>query len=109
MTSPKRLDQLEPIAHDLAARSIAWMDGCWDEAAGLFRMPGDLLYEAGYLGVPAHIVRETAWYAQRLSPVRRLLPPARCKDWSTALCKLGRATVARWLRTRLACADTANA
>ena len=63
MSHPTRLDQLDTIAHDMAARSIAWMDGCWDEAAGLFRMPGDMLYEAGRLGVPAHIVRETAWYA----------------------------------------------
>ncbi|MFL5804573.1 MAG: hypothetical protein ACJ8CR_22855 [Roseiflexaceae bacterium] len=58
-----RLDQLDATARDLAVRSIAWMDGCWDEAAGLFRVPGDMLYEAGRLGVPAHIVRETAWYA----------------------------------------------
>jgi hypothetical protein len=61
--SATRLDQLDPTARDLAERSIAWMDRCWDEAAGLFRVPGDMLYEAGRLGVPAHIVRETAWYA----------------------------------------------
>src|SRR6185295_8480068 len=53
----------DAVARDLATRSIAWMDGCWDEAAGFFRVPGDAFYEAGRLGVPAHIVRETAWYA----------------------------------------------
>ena len=46
--------------------------------------------------------REAAWYAQRLPHVRRLLPPPRCKDWSTALRKRGRATVARWLADSLA-------
>jgi hypothetical protein len=58
-----RLDQLEGHARDLAGRSLAWMDSCWDEAAGLFRVPGDALYEAGPLGVPGHLVRETCWYA----------------------------------------------
>jgi len=53
--------------------------------------------------------REAAAYAQRLPRVRRLLPPPRCKDWNTALCKRGSASVARWLRDSLACADTAHA
>jgi hypothetical protein len=57
------LDALDVIARDLAQRSIAWMDGCWDEAAGLFRVPNDALYEAGQFNVPAHLVRETGWYA----------------------------------------------
>jgi len=57
------LDQLDAAARDLAERSIAWMDRCWDEAAGLFRMPGDAIYERGQVGVPGHLVRETAWYA----------------------------------------------
>ncbi|WP_431262994.1 DUF7146 domain-containing protein [Roseateles chitinivorans] len=50
--------------------------------------------------------REAAAYAQRLARVRRLPPPPRCKDWNTALCKRGRVEVARWLRDRLAAADT---
>jgi hypothetical protein len=53
--------------------------------------------------------REAAVYAQRLPQVRRLLPPLRCKDWNTALCKRGPKTVALWLRDSLACADTADA
>jgi hypothetical protein len=57
-----RLDQLDGPARELAERSMAWMDRCWDEAAGLFRVPGDSLYEAGRLGVPGHLVRETGWY-----------------------------------------------
>lgn len=52
--------------------------------------------------------REAAAYAQRLSRVRRLIPPPRCKDWNTALCKRGRVEVARWLRDRLAAADTSD-
>lgn len=50
--------------------------------------------------------REASRYAQLLShaSVRRLLPPSRCKDWNTALVKLGRASVARWLRDSLAAA-----
>jgi hypothetical protein len=60
---PTHLDQLGTTARDLAERAVSWMDGAWDEAAGLFRMPGDVLYEAGNLGVPAHMLRETAWYA----------------------------------------------
>ena len=52
--------------------------------------------------------REVAAYARRLSHVRRLTPPPRCKDWNTALCKRGRAEVTRWLRERLASPDTAS-
>ncbi|OWQ48870.1 hypothetical protein CDL60_02985 [Roseateles noduli] len=52
--------------------------------------------------------REAAAYAQRLSRVRRLPPPPRCKDWNTALCKRGRAEVTRWLRSHLDSADTAS-
>ncbi|WP_431104610.1 DUF7146 domain-containing protein [Roseateles noduli] len=51
--------------------------------------------------------REAAAYARRLPRVRRLPPPARCKDWNTALCKRGRADVARWLREHLRSVDTA--
>jgi hypothetical protein len=58
-----RLDQLDDHARDLAGRSMAWMDRCWDDEAGLFRTPGDAIYEAGKLGVPGHLVRETGWYA----------------------------------------------
>jgi hypothetical protein len=51
---------------------------------------------------------ETARYAARLTAaeVRRLPPPPRCKDWSTALVKRGRGTVAQWLRDRLAGRDS---
>jgi hypothetical protein len=59
----KHLDQLDAPARDLAERSIAWMDGCWDEVAGLFRMPDDSIYEHRHAGVPGHLVRGTAWYA----------------------------------------------
>ncbi|WP_431051650.1 DUF7146 domain-containing protein [Roseateles sp. L2-2] len=52
--------------------------------------------------------REAAAYAQRLSRVRRLPPPPRCKDWNTALCKRGRAEVTRWLRAQLDSADTSS-
>ncbi len=47
---------------------------------------------------------EAARYAARLreTEVRRLPPPPRCKDWSTALAKRGHGTVARWLRERIA-------
>jgi hypothetical protein len=49
-----------------------------------------------------------ACWAQRLSAARvqRLLPPHRCKDWNTALVRLGRAEVARWLRASLGAGDT---
>lgn len=52
--------------------------------------------------------REAQQVAQRLpqARVRRLLPPPRCKDWSTALVKRGRAEVLRWLRDQLATGDT---
>ena len=59
----KHLDQLDVFARDLAQRSMAWMDGCWDEAAGLFRMPDGSIYEHSQPGVPGHLVRGTAWYA----------------------------------------------
>jgi hypothetical protein len=59
----KHLHHLDAPARDLAERSIAWMDSCWDEAAGLFRMPGDALYEEGPAGTAVHLVRGTAWYA----------------------------------------------
>lgn len=43
---------------------------------------------------------DVARYAERLrtAEVRRLPPPPRCKDWSTALVKHGRSTVAHWVR-----------
>ncbi|MDM0110672.1 toprim domain-containing protein [Variovorax sp. J22R133] len=48
---------------------------------------------------------EALRYSRRLpdATVRRLVPPDRCKDWNTALCKRGRADVARWVRGRLGC------
>jgi hypothetical protein len=57
------LDQLDAPARDLATHSIAWMDRCWDEAAGLLRVPDGALYEHGQVETVAHLVRETAWYA----------------------------------------------
>lgn len=47
-------------------------------------------------------------YAERLraSEVRRMLPPPRCKDWSTALVKRGRGTVRRWIDEQLATGGT---
>jgi hypothetical protein len=43
-------------------------------------------------------------YASSLpeATIRRLPPPPRCKDWSTALVKRGPDLVARWVRDRLA-------
>jgi hypothetical protein len=50
---------------------------------------------------------EAARYKQRLAgaDARRLLPPARSKDWNTALVKRGRATVEIWLERHLAAAQ----
>ena len=47
---------------------------------------------------------DVARYGERLATaqLRRLPPPTRCKDWNTALVKLGRDAVARWLRDRVA-------
>lgn len=47
--------------------------------------------------------REAARYAEwlRASRVFRLPPPARCKDWNTALCKLGDHSINRWVRERI--------
>lgn len=44
-----------------------------------------------------------ACYRNRLigSEVRRLPPPERCKDWNTALLKLGARTVSKWLNDRV--------
>ena len=54
---------------------------------------------------------EAARYALRLpqARTRRLLPPARCKDWNTALLKLGRSEVTRSLRQQLGRSDTTPA
>lgn len=62
MSTTRRME-FNPTARDLMQRALAWMDAAWDAEAGLFRMPGDQLYEAGNLGVPGHMIRETAWYA----------------------------------------------
>ncbi len=49
-------------------------------------------------GKPAEA--EVARYTARLpnARVRRVMPPARCKDWNTALSKQGAAALTRWLR-----------
>jgi hypothetical protein len=57
------LVDLDPLARDLAERSLDWLDRYWDTAVGLFRMPADALYEAGQADAAVHLVRETAWYA----------------------------------------------
>lgn len=57
------LPQLDPIARDIAERALAWMDGGWDPAVGLFRMPDGAFYEDGRQSVPVHLVRESTWYA----------------------------------------------
>ena len=51
---------------------------------------------------------EAARYVKWLpeATVHRLLPPPRCKDWSTALVKQGRGAVTRWLRAGLGVGDT---
>jgi len=57
-----------------------------------------LAFDAGRPG-DAEVTRWT----ERLSraSVKRLRPPPRCKDWNTALVKLGRDQVKRWLREHL--------
>lgn len=67
-----------PWLGDVAAGRVVW--------AGFDRgKPGDA---------------EAERYAVRLaaSQVRRLRPPGRCKDWNTALVRLGRGTIERWIR-----------
>lgn len=51
---------------------------------------------------------DVSCYTARLreSGMRRLPPPTRCKDWSTALIKHGRSIVARWVRERLTASST---
>lgn len=51
---------------------------------------------------------EVARYTRLLctSDLRRLPPPPRCKDWSTALVKRGRTAVTRWMHERLAARGT---
>ena len=46
---------------------------------------------------------DVAEYSRRLrhSEINRLLPPARCKDWNTALRKIGRSALTRWLHSQL--------
>jgi hypothetical protein len=53
-----RSEPTEVHARDLAARSMHWFDGCWDDAVKLARKPPD----PGETGV-VHVVRSTAWYA----------------------------------------------
>ena len=57
-----------------------------------------LAFDAGRPGE-----EEVLRYSGRLrsSEVRRLLPPPRCKDWSTALAKRGPAAVSQWVHQRL--------
>lgn len=58
----RRLNHLDPVARDMAERSLDWMDRCWDPAIGLLRMPDGIFYLFGRLDVDVHMVRETAWY-----------------------------------------------
>jgi DNA primase len=44
----------------------------------------------------ASVVYYTKWLQQ--SDVRRMSPPARCKDWNTALAKCGKSTLDEWIR-----------
>jgi hypothetical protein len=46
---------------------------------------------------------EVIHYTQRLPEcfVRRLPPPTHCKDWNTALVKMGPGSVAKWIRDHL--------
>jgi len=54
--------------------------------------------------------RAALHYAEKLAmaSARRLLPPAHCKDWNTALVKRGNATVTRWLQANLRCEEMAR-
>lgn len=63
MSKLTRISNLNPTARDLAQRAMRWLDTCWDAKYHFFHMPNNHLYEAGALGVPGYMVRETIWYA----------------------------------------------
>ena len=81
----------------------------WDGVATIGRwapwLPQICDQRAVWLGFDANAPgeREASHYAELLTTAssRRLLPPARCKDWNTALVKRGKATIGRWLREQL--------
>src|SRR5262245_52800934 len=59
-------DALNAHARDLLMASVGWMDGFWDEAAGLLRRTDP---NADRPPAPArgdHMVRESVWYAAGL-------------------------------------------
>lgn len=85
----------------------------WDGVATIGRwapwLPQICAERVVWLGFDANAPgeREATHYAELLTTAsaRRLLPPARCKDWNTALVKRGSVTVERWLRANLANED----
>lgn len=82
----------------------------WDGVATIGRwapwLPQICARRVVWLGFDANAPgeREARHFAEMLSTAtsRRLLPPARCKDWNTALVKQGNASLARWLRANIA-------
>ena len=62
MTST-HLSALDDNARDMAEASIAWMDGFWDEKAGLLLGGSDVFDPQNPVLGDRHGVRNTAWYA----------------------------------------------
>lgn len=58
-----RLTDLPTAAREMAVASIAWLDGFWDDEAGLVWQPGVDPQAETKLGVQPHLVRESTWYA----------------------------------------------
>jgi hypothetical protein len=59
----RHFDSLHPHARHLATVCMEWMDGYWDNAAGLLWYPGERPYVRVASCAWPHVVRETAWYA----------------------------------------------
>jgi len=82
----------------------------WDGVATIGRwapwLPQICARRVVWLGFDANAPgdREASHYAGLLATAssRRLLPPARCKDWNTALVKRGNAKVECWIRVHMA-------
>jgi hypothetical protein len=55
--------QLDGNARDLFERSMTWLDGYWDEQAGLLQAPDTYGTERVAPGMRLHFVRETSYYA----------------------------------------------
>ncbi|WP_420111246.1 hypothetical protein [Pseudactinotalea sp.] len=58
-----RLEELTGHPRDLATTSLAWMDARWDDDADLYQSPDAQNSANVRVDGPAHLVRETAYYA----------------------------------------------